>query len=212
MDRGLIFTWLSSSLRVEKDCLATLWDLLSEKWDHLLSFWFGIRWRSTSKPIDKCTCVGVLLDLDMNVILKQPGGERMKTLLTLPKRFPADMIFAGFTHMRDEGFGLAPTFMSRSVLLQASISGGKNGAIVTLNGLFAEWPGVLLSSDSRHIAVTPGIEYETYVFPVPDVYGIEWPSFENQTVTLYGFTLYFRDLQIDDDWRQVIGLLYSRQL
>ncbi|QKD50440.2 uncharacterized protein FOBCDRAFT_156233, partial [Fusarium oxysporum Fo47] len=78
-----------------------------------LSIWYGISWRTTSKPEDETICVGTLLGLDVGKITETPTAPdhqitQMKRLLTLQGRFPDSIIFGDFARMHEDGFRWGP--------------------------------------------------------------------------------------------------------
>jgi hypothetical protein len=70
-----------------------------------------LKWRQTSKHSDELLAVSVLLDLDVNEILKQNDEEgRMVAFLTMVDKLPRNIIFAeAHRRVMREGFRWAPT-------------------------------------------------------------------------------------------------------
>jgi hypothetical protein len=126
-----------------------------------LEFWKGSRaWgfsivvgharrRSTSKPEDEITCLSTLVQLSPDAISDGPVGERMAQFLCGLRYVPATLPFHLCQRLELGAFGWAP----RSFLGFDSTPDpfGDSWAIVTKDGLVAEYPSVLLTTQNRFV-------------------------------------------------------------
>ena len=107
------------------------------------------RRRSTSKPKDEVTCLSTLMQLDPDAITDGPVEERMAQFLFGLRYVPASLPFHLCRRLDFKPFRWAP----RSFLGFDSTPDPDSDsfAIVTENGLLAEYPSVLLTPLNRFV-------------------------------------------------------------
>ncbi|PCD41077.1 hypothetical protein AU210_003635 [Fusarium oxysporum f. sp. radicis-cucumerinum] len=126
-----------------------------------LSIWYGISWRTTSKPEDETICVGTLLGLDVGKITETPTAPdhqitQMKRLLTLQGRFPDSIIFGDFARMHEDGFRWGPqSFLVHGRLnyIKHPTVGPFKSSKLTDRGLLVKFPGLILPSATAQIPI-----------------------------------------------------------
>ncbi|KAL5625665.1 hypothetical protein FOBRF1_000008 [Fusarium oxysporum] len=159
-----------------------------------LSIWYGISWRTTSKPEDETICVGTLLGLDVGKITETPTAPdhqitQMKRLLTLQGRFPDSIIFGDFARMHEDGFRWGPqSFLVHGRLnyIKHPTVGPFKSSKLTDRGLLVKFPGLILPSATAQIPIVDQKMFGLKISPgsIPKAEGPEDKILKFLTVTL----------------------------
>ena len=109
--------------------------------DRIAKVWMSLKSRATSKIDDEPICVAILLDMEVNKIVKVPSKERVKCLWSMYYQIPAATLFLPGEKLRDLNCGWAPARLRDLGHLGVPMSHPAN---VTPLGLSVKLPGFLL--------------------------------------------------------------------
>lgn len=116
--------------------------------------------RSTSVAEDEALCLGNLLGLDAETIVRTPQHERMRKVWTLQSDHYVDILFWPGPKLKDKGFRWAPATLLGYP--KRHTSWPRTRATLTAEGLAVKLPGVLLKVPWKTIRTT---------FALKDQYG-----------------------------------------
>lgn len=75
----------------------------------VVGLWNGLRYRSTSRPLDVAICGSILLGSELGPVLSAPDDKKMQTFWGNQKKIPASVLWANGPRLRVDGFRWAPS-------------------------------------------------------------------------------------------------------
>ena len=133
----------------------------------------ALRYRSTSWKRDETTCMSILLDLDVDLILKTSPEDRMRVLLSQIKHIPPTIIFLSGRKLQAPGYRWAPeTFLNRSSSTDSHELSIGEPAKRSMSGIEVTFPGFTIRYASTSLQST---------FYLINKASREWYKFESES-------------------------------
>lgn len=126
----------------------------------LVDFWKGLRYRSTSRPLDVVICGSILTGADLAQVLASPYQEKMQTFWLCQMTVPASILWCNGPRLKVDGFRWAPSDLMNPVTIAVPPYGSLSRAVPLDTGLLVnEVEAISFESFSRPTEDTVAVRF-----------------------------------------------------
>lgn len=116
----------------------------------IVDFWHGLRYRSTSRPLDVAICGSILMGTDLARLLSTPDEKKMQIFWLCQKEVPASILWCNGPRLRVDGLRWAPSNLMNPATVAVPPSGILSKGVPTDTGLLVDGvEAVVLENFSR---------------------------------------------------------------